>query len=54
MLNESQGMHYLSGPGLCYAPDGPTHYSLEDIMMLNNLPNLKIFLHMIKKRATLL
>ncbi len=33
----------LSGPGLCYAPDGPTHYSLEDIMMLNNLPNLKIF-----------
>lgn len=33
----------LSGPGLCYAPDGPTHYSLEDISMLNNLPNLKIF-----------
>ena len=29
-----------SGPGFCYSPDGPTHYSLEDISIYNNLnPN---------------
>ncbi|MDC3155753.1 hypothetical protein OA519_02155 [Candidatus Pelagibacter sp.] len=43
----------LSGPGLCYAPDGPTHYSLEDIMMLNNLPNLKIFSPYDKKTSSI-
>lgn len=32
-----------SGPGFCYSPDGPTHYSLEDISIYNNLPNLKIY-----------
>ncbi len=32
-----------SGPGYCYAPDGPTHYSLEDINILNSIPNMKIY-----------
>jgi transketolase len=32
-----------SGPGLCYSPDGPTHYSLEDTSIYNNLPNMKIY-----------
>jgi len=32
-----------SGPGFCYSPDGPTHYSLEDISLYNNLPNLKVY-----------
>ncbi len=32
-----------SGPGFCYSPDGPTHYSLEDTSMYNNLPNMKIY-----------
>ena len=32
-----------SGPGYCYAPDGPTHYSLDDISVLNSLPNMKIY-----------
>ena len=32
-----------SGPGYCYASDGPSHYSLEDINLFNALPNFKIF-----------
>ena len=32
-----------SGPGFCYSPDGPTHYSLEDTSLYNNLPNLKVY-----------
>jgi len=30
------------GSGLCYASDGPTHHSLEDIAILRTLPNMRI------------
>ena len=32
-----------SGPGYCYAPDGPTHYSLDDINVFNSIPNMKVY-----------
>ena len=32
-----------TGSGLSYNHLGPTHHSLEDIGLLNNLPNIRIF-----------
>ena len=32
-----------TGSGFSYSHLGPTHHSLEDIGLLNNLPNIKIF-----------
>jgi len=32
-----------AGPGLSYSGDGPSHYSVEDVAVMNVLPNIAIF-----------
>lgn len=43
-----------SGPGVCYAADGPTHHACEDISIMSTLPNMNIYTpsdHLIAKFA---
>jgi len=32
-----------TGPGLAYAPDGPTHHAIEDVSVMRALPGMTIF-----------
>ncbi len=32
-----------TGPGICYASDGPTHHAVEDIGIMRCLPNMTIY-----------
>ena len=32
-----------TGPGLTYAPDGPTHHAIEDVSVMRALPGMTIF-----------
>ncbi len=43
IYNQNKIILIGTGSGMSYNHLGPTHHSLEDIGLLNNLPNIKIF-----------